>query len=477
MFDKDVTKWNICACTDFYAMFLFSGYSYSGFQSSTSECTSCPSGRYTEGTGEYVSGGRPCTACQAGKHSETEGSKSCKECEAGKFSTAASSYCTEECPPGTYSIAASSKCEDCEAGKYSEAVGASIASACEECEEGKSSAPGSSICRSACIGTSNPTNDGSDGNIYCIHGGEVGETRGICTCSSCNFGFGGLNCATCAIGFKGSNCNIADPCVATPAPTDDGSDGNFYCINGGDVGGTTGSCTCTSCDTGYWGESCQNTKHHIAGMPDLFNTIGNGFDNSLGSSIMENGDTAVLALAEYKCSDGSCTESSTMLLTNNLYGEISCIEDDAMCVLHGETERRLLFVSGSGRQKLVVRAITFQDGKGDRGGGIWIKNKDAKVDLELCFFSNCYAHDGDLGGGAIYIANDAGIIVNIKGTSFSENLAIDGADIYKDGGPFGSAIINVHATCPSPYTANSPTKGKQGARSPLNKSNAYPPLS
>jgi hypothetical protein len=39
-------------------MFDYSGYS--GSSLSTAQCTGCPSGRYTEGTGEYVQGGNPC---------------------------------------------------------------------------------------------------------------------------------------------------------------------------------------------------------------------------------------------------------------------------------------------------------------------------------------------------------------------------------------------------------------------------------
>ena len=50
---------------------------------------------------------------------------------------------------------------------------------------------------------------------------------------------------TCAAGYSGFDCDTADPCVATPTITDDGTDGNFYCINGGTIGGTTGTCTCT----------------------------------------------------------------------------------------------------------------------------------------------------------------------------------------------------------------------------------------
>ena len=49
-------------------------------------------------------------------------------------------------------------------------------------------------------------------------------------------------------------------CTASADPNKDGSDGSFYCINGGTIGGTTGSCTCTSCDAGYGGVSCQTAS-------------------------------------------------------------------------------------------------------------------------------------------------------------------------------------------------------------------------
>ena len=49
-------------------------------------------------------------------------------------------------------------------------------------------------------------------------------------------------------------------CAASADPNKDGSDGIFYCINGGTIGGATGSCTCTSCDAGYEGVSCQTAS-------------------------------------------------------------------------------------------------------------------------------------------------------------------------------------------------------------------------
>ena len=108
---------------------------------------------------------------------------------------------------------------------------------------------------SDCAATSKTSNDGSDGNFYCINGGVVGGFAPTCLCTSCNPGFGGSNCATCAAGYSGTDCS-ADHCVATSTSIDDSSDGNFYCINGGSIGGTTGTCTCTSCNIGSEGLNC-----------------------------------------------------------------------------------------------------------------------------------------------------------------------------------------------------------------------------
>ena len=99
----------------------------------------------------------------------------------------------------------------------------------------------------SCTASSVLSKDGSDGVFYCINGGTVGGTTGACTCTSCIEGYGGASCET------------AGACSTSTDPNKDGADGSFYCINGGTVGGTagSGSCTCTSCNSGYEGVSCQ----------------------------------------------------------------------------------------------------------------------------------------------------------------------------------------------------------------------------
>ena len=89
--------------------------------------------------------------------------------------------------------------------------------------------------------------NGDDGIFYCINGGTVSGTTGSCLCTGCDPGFGGASCET------------AGACSASDNPDKDGSDGIFWCINGGVVGGTAGSCTCT-CQDGWEGNSCEIAK-------------------------------------------------------------------------------------------------------------------------------------------------------------------------------------------------------------------------
>lgn len=108
-------------------------------------------------------------------------------------------------------------------------------------------------CQSAtpCTASIDPTDDGSTGPFYCINGGTANGNAGSCTCT------------TCELGYSGTNCHISDPCIQSNNPLDDGSGGfvnsaggRYYCINGGTVGGVTDACTCTACDLGYGGAHC-----------------------------------------------------------------------------------------------------------------------------------------------------------------------------------------------------------------------------
>jgi hypothetical protein len=199
---------------------------------------------------------------------------------------------------------------------------------------------------------------------------------------------------------------------------------------------------------------------NVVDMNGLFNTVSNYADSRVntGNSIMANGDTTVLAVGPYKCSEGTCADSSRMLRTDDLNGEVKCVEDNASCVLDGENERRGMRVAGTGSGTLILRALTFDKGNGHYGGGVFITD-GATVDLELCIFSNNRAASSGYGeGGAIYIGSGT---TNIYGTTFNGNTADSGKgdDIHRHSG-----AITIHNTCPSPYSSNTPIQGKTRMR-------------
>jgi predicted outer membrane repeat protein len=198
-------------------------------------------------------------------------------------------------------------------------------------------------------------------------------------------------------------------------------------------------------------------------MNGLFNTVSNYADmdyvNNSGNSIAANGDTTILAVGTYKGSEGTCASSEDMLYTYGLNGEVKCVEDNASCVLDGENARRVMYVYETGSGTLILRALTFDKGYADTGGGVYI-GWGGTVDLELLVFSNNRATDSEWGGGAISV-DGSGNTVNIYGTSFNGNTANsgDGDDIYNYYG-----TITIHNTCPSPYSSNTPVQGKTRMR-------------
>jgi hypothetical protein len=209
-------------------------------------------------------------------------------------------------------------------------------------------------------------------------------------------------------------------------------------------------------------------EKNVGDMNGLFNTVSNyvGSGYNTGNSIMANGDTAILAAGSYKGSEGTCADSESMLSTDDLNGEVKCVEDNASCVLDGENARRGMYVKGTGSGTLILRALTFDKGyrDGGSGGGVYIQS-GAIVDFELCIFSNNRATSSDYGGGAIFVRS-SGTIVNIYGTSFSGNTADsgDGDDFYVDS-LFGlSATVTIYNTCPSPHSSNTPIQGKTRMR-------------
>ena len=199
---------------------------------------------------------------------------------------------------------------------------------------------------------------------------------------------------------------------------------------------------------------------NVVDMNGLFNTVSNGYP--AGNSIMANGDTTILAAGPYKCSEGTCAGSDTMLFTYRLNGEVKCVEDNASCVLDGENARRGMYVFGTGSGTLILRALTFDKGYATIGGGVYIRS-GAIVDLKLCIFSNNRATSSSYGGGAIFVEH-SGTKVKVYGTSFIGNTADsgDGDDIHRSLNNGGT--ITIHNTCPSPYSSNTPIQGKTRMR-------------
>lgn len=266
--------------------------------------------------------------------------------------------------------------------------------------------------------------------------------------SSVSMGFS-YNCTSCPQGYSGNvpNC-VAKPCEGTSTAADSGVDGKFYCINGGNIGGTSGSCTCTSCYTGFDGIHCAN-PHYSYDLTELQNTLG-----VTSVSKMAGGDSTVVAADTYSCAEGICV-SGPMLWVRDLFGEVRCSEDTADCILDGGNEVGLLFVEGTGGDELSIRAIYFKDGNANIGGGMYARD-GAIVSLVLCVFSSCQSNDNTHGGGAIYVADAT---VDLYGTAFTDNVAEVGLgnDIYN---LLNLGTITIHDTCPSPYTSNAPNQGK-----------------
>jgi hypothetical protein len=197
-------------------------------------------------------------------------------------------------------------------------------------------------------------------------------------------------------------------------------------------------------------------------MTSLFNTVSNAFDSfkvtNTGNAIMANGNTAIMAIGLYKCSEGTCAGSSNMLYIEGLNGHVKCVEDNASCHLNGEQAIRLMSVDGTGGGKLTLRALGFVGGKAREGGGVYF-NSNAIVDIELCLFVNCLGMSSVYGGGGIYVWSGD---INLYGTNFNHNFALSGkgADIYINSINHDPGKFTIHDICPSSYSSTIPYKGK-----------------
>ena len=85
-------------------------------------------------------GSSNCTSCPAGKYATAEGansSQACSWCESGVFAAVEAVDCSPLCDVGTYyKGGGSSECIACGAGEYSTASGANSSASCKQCEAG-----------------------------------------------------------------------------------------------------------------------------------------------------------------------------------------------------------------------------------------------------------------------------------------------------------------------------------------------------
>ena len=198
-------------------------------------------------------------------------------------------------------------------------------------------------------------------------------------------------------------------------------------------------------------------------MNALFNTVSNSpSGTNTGNSIMANGDTAILAVGSYKCPEGTCASSDRMLYTDGLNGEVKCVEDNASCVLDGQSARRMMSVKETRGLKLALRALTFQSGEANSGGGANLSS-NAIVDILLCTFSSCRSTETNshYGGGALFVELST---VTVQGSHFTGNTAAsgNGGDIYNY--DYNPGTITIYDAYPSPYTATTPTQGRTSTR-------------
>lgn len=126
----------------------------------------------------------------------------------------------------------------------------------------------------------------------------------------------------------------------------------------------------------------------IVNMDQLIATL-----DASGNSKMSNGETANLLPRTYQCTTStdedetevSCSQSWLMLLIQSLSGTIQCTSDiEAPCVIDGQEQTQLVNFQ---QKDLVVRALTFANGRYGRGGGVSI-DTGTNIDFLICVFTN-----------------------------------------------------------------------------------------
>ena len=206
-------------------------------------------------------------------------------------------------------------------------------------------------------------------------------------------------------------------------------------------------------------------------MSELHSKISNyptttGGDYTVGTDLMASGDTVVLAIGSYRCSEGTCSKSvgeRRMVMSQLFSGLWECESHyEAQCVIDCESsdsgsEGRkgiVVMTTNANGGTLTIKALTFFDALANFGAGLNV-NGDSNVDLHFCKFVNCRSNIKSLGGGAMMVNSYGGPSnINIYSTTFTND--IDGeADIFTG----SNTVVSIHDTCPSPYSSNTPIQG------------------
>ncbi|GMI12462.1 hypothetical protein TrLO_g2943 [Triparma laevis f. longispina] len=414
-----------------------------------SECTasSCPAGQEPSSPTE-------CSKCQADTFSSTDSTKLCAPCAEGKFSIQEASECTAATCPAGQEPSSTTECSRCPANKFSNTMSTEP---CAYCPIGKYSDYGSDECvlevppsiivSGVCVPSGN-----YNGLYWPVQ--ETESRRWYFKNDNDLFLYWDASCEGSGENYNAHRWILNDNLAMTSEGDDCRFDGYIESISmAPPVGNYTWkiSCDFSIVDTELKIEAIVPIDRAINTVEKLFGAI-----SKFGTlNRMRSGDRALVEAGTYRCVTGteSCHNFIKMYYTDQLFGSIACAGESLGCVIDGEDKRDIMWIDGTGSDKLTLRGIRFCRGNSmvtkpiSYGGGLGL-GKEAIVKLEFCSFDSCSAHQG----GAIFL--NGGTDLSSYGVSFTNNSATgQGRDIRNDG------TLAILDTCPDEWTGLT-TKGE-----------------